>query len=223
MNISGYIKMAQNMMILLLAKRLRFRELMCRADLYAYDQSDKMMIEEKVMFNYNGKDLEIVGYACIQEVFFKEVYQRMKVKGKTVIDVGCFNGDTAIYFMLNGATNVIGYDIEEHRLEQARSNCKRNGIENTEFHLKEVKSIGDIEHPPGSCLKMDCEGAEYDFIKNASEQELHWFDEIILEYHRDRGGSPDMILDKLNKSGFVAVIVEDESGTGIIHASRCET
>jgi len=34
-----------------------------------------------------------------------------------------------------------------------------------------------------AALKVDCEGCEYNFILNASNEALHAFDQIIMEYH----------------------------------------
>jgi len=46
--------------------------------------------------------------------------------------------------------------------------------------LDEIIKRFDLKH---AALKVDCEGCEYDLILNASDEALHAFDQIIMEYH----------------------------------------
>jgi hypothetical protein len=46
-------------------------------------------------------------YGQILEVFDWENYEGVDVRGKTIVDVGAFVGDSAIYFALRGARRVI--------------------------------------------------------------------------------------------------------------------
>jgi FkbM family methyltransferase len=52
-------------------------------------------------------------------------------------------------------------------------------------------------------LKIDCEGAEYEIIESLDEQYLtDNIDKICLEYHFNKEGKINTILDKLKKCGF---------------------
>jgi FkbM family methyltransferase len=46
--------------------------------------------------------------------------------------------------------------------------------------LDEIVKRFNLKH---AALKVDCEGCEYDLILNASDEALHTFDQIIMEYH----------------------------------------
>jgi tRNA G37 N-methylase Trm5 len=67
--------------------------------------------------------------AVLYNVFQKHIYNNLDVKGRTVIDVGGFIGDSAIYFASKGARKV--YSIEAyHQLAQLiRENARLNGFE----------------------------------------------------------------------------------------------
>ena len=52
-------------------------------------------------------------------------------------------------------------------------------------------------------LKIDCEGAEYEIIESLDEQYLtNNIDKICLEYHLNKNGEINTILNKLKKCGF---------------------
>ena len=46
--------------------------------------------------------------------------------------------------------------------------------------LDEIVKRFNLTH---AALKVDCEGCEYDLILNASDEALHAFGQIIIEYH----------------------------------------
>lgn len=51
-----------------------------------------------------------------------------KLRGKTVLDFGCGKGNEAIEMVRLGAARVIGVDIREHFLEDARKNAETAGV-----------------------------------------------------------------------------------------------
>jgi SAM-dependent methyltransferase len=53
-----------------------------------------------------------------------------ELRGNTVIDFGCGEGDDAITLAKNGALRVIGIDIRESVLDRARQKARRDGLEN---------------------------------------------------------------------------------------------
>jgi len=63
--------------------------------------------------------------------------------------------------------------------------------------LDEILKRFDLKH---AALKVDCEGCEYDLILNASDDALHAFDQIIMEYHY---GYKNLVK-RLEQAGFKA-------------------
>ena len=57
---------------------------------------------------------EVVKFYHLEEqpsdVFLNEAYPFLPVNGKTVIDIGGYIGDTAIYFIMKGAKKVIALE-----------------------------------------------------------------------------------------------------------------
>lgn len=86
--------------------------------------------------------------------------------------------------------------------------------------VKKVKvecvTLGDVlKSTPKrcDCVKMDCEGAEYDILRKASDEDLERIESIIMEYHPN--GRIDEIGDLLERVGFS---VEVSPGTNIMFA-----
>jgi len=79
------------------------------------------------------------------------------------------------------------------------------------FKDNKIKSI--------SLLKIDCEGAEYEFFESATSLLLRKIKIICMEYHQN--GNPDDIKSKLEKYGF-DVLKRDsgEQGIGFIYAQN---
>jgi hypothetical protein len=74
-------------------------------------------------------------------------------------------------------------------------------------------------------LKIDCEGAEYEIIESLDEKYLtNNIDKICLEYHLNKNGKLNNILEKLKKCGFMVNFehgdhqINDE--LGIIYAYK---
>jgi len=72
-------------------------------------------------------------YNAIYEVFEEEDYKFLNVQNKSVLDVGAFVGDSAIYFILKGAKKV--YAIEPH------PNAHKEMLENIKLNNMEDKII----------------------------------------------------------------------------------
>jgi len=68
-------------------------------------------------------------YLSIYEVFDEEYYKFLNVQNKSVLDIGAFVGDSAIYFILKGAKKV--YAIEPHpdAYNEMIENIKLNNME----------------------------------------------------------------------------------------------
>lgn len=76
-----------------------------------------------------------------------------RVKGKTIIDFGCGEGNESIELASRGATEVIGLDIQDHFLERARLAADEAGVtQKCRFEFKTdakadfVVSVDAFEH-----------------------------------------------------------------------------
>jgi FkbM family methyltransferase len=66
----------------------------------------------------------------LTETFLKEDYGDFSVKNGTVIDVGAFIGDTAIYFATKGAKRVLAFEPAPPTFHIAQENIKMNKLQN---------------------------------------------------------------------------------------------
>lgn len=66
-------------------------------------------------------------------------------------------------------------------------------------------------------LKMDCEGAEYEILLNASKKLLKKINSISMEYHKN--GDVDKLKNFLEKNDF-KVIIKNDLGEGMLYAEK---
>lgn len=84
-------------------------------------------LKREVIFHLrNGLKFVYVPGLFNFEVFLDEPYKCVDVKGKLVIDVGAFNGDSAIYFAIKGAKVVYGFEPYPLACSTARKNLHLN-------------------------------------------------------------------------------------------------
>ncbi|MGE0705964.1 MAG: class I SAM-dependent methyltransferase [Vicinamibacterales bacterium] len=76
-----------------------------------------------------------------------------ELAGKVVLDFGCGTGETCVELANRGAKHVVGLDIQEHLLEEARLNAARAGVADrctfaTEYRepVDAVLSMDAFEH-----------------------------------------------------------------------------
>jgi FkbM family methyltransferase len=67
----------------------------------------------------------------LTETFLREEYGDFSVKDGTVIDVGAFIGDTAIYFAAKGAKKVLAFEPAPPLFHIAQENIRMNKLQNT--------------------------------------------------------------------------------------------
>jgi len=161
----------------------------------------------------------------VVETFVKNSYRRFyrDLKGKVVLDVGAFIGDTAICFSYDGARMVYAYEPVPIYYDLAMKNIRLNKLDNVKlFNVgvgaakgkfiavpfgasgetkidiiplgEAIEQIGEVD-----LLKMDCEGCEFPALLSLTRKHLHKIKEMIVEYHKN----PLPIVRKLQEAGFV--------------------
>ena len=169
----------------------------------------------------------------LSEIFYDEDYAKLPVQNKIVIDVGGFNGDSAIYFTLKGAAKVISLEPFPKNYEIANKNIYKNNFENTvvllnaacakengfikinsdyvgsdnttknekfgvEIPTTNLENLVNSYNVIDGCLKIDCEGCEYDILLSCPKNILQRFSYIMLEFHR----GANKIVKKLNDCDY---------------------
>lgn len=91
-----------------------------------------------VSFNFNGRRVTFystggqMGHtlALIREMYIKELerYERIGIKGKTVVDVGANIGDSPIFFALNSAKHVYAFEPFPYPYSMAVRNIRLNKL-----------------------------------------------------------------------------------------------
>ncbi len=81
-----------------------------------------------------GKRTLNIGLESLSAValeFFNKPHKQMNVKGRVVVDIGAYLGETAIYYATEGkAKAVYAYEIFPFLCRKASTNIKINGLEN---------------------------------------------------------------------------------------------
>jgi Predicted methyltransferase len=72
-----------------------------------------------------------------------EEYGYVDVKSKSVVDIGAFVGDTAVYFAIKGAKKVIAIEPHTGAYEELVENIRINGLEGKIVPLN--IAVGDKE------------------------------------------------------------------------------
>lgn len=149
--------------------------------------------DNRFLINYRDRLIKFDSSSSpyeLYEQFYGEQYGWLKIKGKTVVDIGGGTADTAIYFILNGAREVYAFEPEEDRYNSAVENLKKNKIQNVHYIKKGVASLDEIRKyyvgkvsKQDRILKCDCEGAEHSIFQNSSPDSIKSFSQIMLEFH----------------------------------------
>jgi SAM-dependent methyltransferase len=148
---------------------------------FATDDQGRIMVDykgRKLVFDRTSFKYELF------EQFIEEQYKKLDVKGKTVIDIGAGTGDTAIFFMLNGAKKVYAFEPSKGRYDAAMENVSANKIEGIELIQKAAASLDDIvSEREDLVLKVDCEGCEHGIFAGSKPESIKRFGQVMLEFH----------------------------------------
>lgn len=150
------------------------------------------------------------------------------VDGKVILDLGCGwinqgHSSTPEYFILRGASKIIGVDINQQEIEVLKTLYPEHI-----FIIQMINSSDDFDklfntYKP-DVVKMDIEGAEV-HLKDVSKTSFDSIKEFAIEYH-----SPEckkVIVDKFQELRFQIVSLNnfgyyqpDPNIMGIIHAVK---
>ena len=84
------------------------------------------------IWHYKEKVYHINGFnsaATIFSTFIFEDWKKLNVRGKIVLDIGGYVGDTAIYFAAKGATHVVVYEAFPYSYMIAKQNIDQNKLD----------------------------------------------------------------------------------------------
>ena len=70
----------------------------------------------------------------------------MDLNGKEVLDAGCGTGVLGIMTALKGAASVMAYDIDEWSVNNTRTNCTLNHVENITVHEGDASVLQNLEN-----------------------------------------------------------------------------
>jgi hypothetical protein len=144
-----------------------------------------------IEFDYNGRNLRFFDNnldtsLAMEEIFERDTYSWLDVKGRAVLDIGGFIGDTAIYFSVKGAREIWTYEPVKKYCQEAGKNLRLNDVTNVKLH-NEPASSKTIDRfamefkGRAKALKIECEGGEYEMVLKAKT--LGDYDQIMIEYH----------------------------------------
>jgi FkbM family methyltransferase len=179
---------------------------------------------------------------------------------KVVLDVGMYNGDSAVYFATKGAKFVIGLEPFHESYELARLNIDSNSFSGkviplnvalassrgqAELQVAPANPLANSLQPTVSVaaserfdtavavetttiealvreyaldridyLKMNCEGCEYDVIRNLEHDLFNAIREVFLQFHNGPQDLPEI----LKREGFQVDL--RDGAEGFLHARR---
>jgi len=97
------------------------------------------LTDDSITFEYHGRQLKFnfgtYGFDTVFEVFafdpYRDFLKIVSPKGKQVVDIGAAFGDTAIYFLLEGANHVVAVEAFPSYFNLAKHNLNINGFEDS--------------------------------------------------------------------------------------------
>jgi hypothetical protein len=122
----------------------------------------------------------------------RKEYGGLNVKGKTVVDMGCDWGSSVVYWWMNGAEKIIGFESNPLYLKMLRALPKKRVP-------LDFRGPWDGEYPDGDVLKVDIEGAESKF----DLPQLDRYDQWAFAVHRYKGVDTFWMIPKLKEMGGI--------------------
>ena len=158
--------------------------------------------------------------SAIIEEFLGNYHKDISVKDKIVFDIGGYMGETALLYHANGARHVYTFEPVNYLFNITKKNIRLNKLDakitainafvigghkifdSNDFELNKNKKIRTVNINKfkinNIIMKVDCEGGEYEIIKNITSNTLKKFEAIQIEYHYGYKN----IYEYLKKEGF---------------------
>ena len=95
-----------------------------------FDVIDIDSYMHRIIFSYNGIEVKFYGFEYSDIRATLNDYKWLDVKRKRVLDVGASIGDTAIYFALRGAKEVVAFEPYPFPFSYAKRNLEENSVSN---------------------------------------------------------------------------------------------
>ena len=89
---------------------------------WVYDLTNGFWLKDNVRFRHMR--------STVFQVFNEGDYEQLDVKGRVVVDVGAFVGDSTVYFALKGAKRIIAIEPHPGAFAEMLDNIKLNNMEN---------------------------------------------------------------------------------------------
>lgn len=201
----------------------------------------------EITIQYDDRKIQFDSYdGIINMVEFFSEYECLFVKGKTVIDIGAYRGESPLYFLLKGAQKVLAIEPNKEHFSIASERIMKNGFSDkidirnvglgNEVHEFDSRS-GGLEAGPlwsmedfqkwiagnkdKDCdlvMKIDCEGCEYVLYKKP-EFVSEWKNLGLKEFVMEyHEGDVLTLVKNWSSNGFyVYRIVQKSHDCGIIH------
>jgi len=149
---------------------------------FRYFPFGKINKDRTISFRFNGKKVNFF-YGDLKPItagiFKNGEYKNVNVKDRVVVDIGAATGDTAIYFILRGATKVYGYELNKRSYDIAQKNIDLNNLRdkvNIEYCGVASKKIKSSDTILGAIIptqdRKDVDGAN-----------VKTLDEIVKEHN----------------------------------------
>ncbi|ABW02278.1 FkbM family methyltransferase [Caldivirga maquilingensis] len=101
----------------------------------------------------------------ILQVFVKQEYAFTEVRGETVIDIGAFVGDSAIYFALRGARRVYAVEPHPEAYAEMLMNISLNHLNDKIIPINAAVGKGGF-----TCVNIDVNYADITYFKTADNR-----------------------------------------------------
>lgn len=114
-----------------------------------------------IRFYYKNRDLKFYANSrkgsfvsvntTLKEIFVDDIYGGLDVKGKVVVDIGAYIGDSSVYFILKGAERVYAFEAYPLPYRLLLKTIKANNLEGRILPFNEA-----LAKKPGK-IKLDGE------------------------------------------------------------------
>lgn len=151
--------------------------------------------DESQTIELYGQQLRLLNSCFLALVNEWRIWERyylpnFSLDGKTVLDIGAGCGETAFFYLLNGAKKIVAIEPNGKAIECIEKNGEKNN-----WNVEAITDVFKLEHIniPHDFMKMDIEGHEKELLK------VPYNKHCIVEVHSDE------IRRKFEEKGFKTI------------------